>query len=216
MARRRAYSGAMNFRVPAAATRVGAARPRPPGAAAAGWRRRLLVAGLALLASACSRHVPDHTPRTGLLGGRVAAIADGDSFTLITDDGRRIGVRIGGIDAPEKGQPHADQARDNLGRLLARGALEIEPLKTDPYGRQVARVRAHGEDVALSQIDAGLAWHFVRYAADQAPDERERYARAQREARQAGRGLWADPDPIAPWLYRQRKRTEGDGSGRPR
>ena len=172
-------------------------------------RRHFVLAGLALFATGCSRHTADHTPRAGVLSGRVASIADGDSFTLITDDGRRIGVRIGGIDAPEKGQPHADRSRDNLARLLARGALDIEPVKTDPYGRQVARVRARGEDVALSQIEAGLAWHFVRYAADQSPDERARYARSQHEARQAARGLWADPEPVAPWQYRQRKRTDG-------
>lgn len=179
-------------------------------AGATGLRRRAILATLALLASACSRHVPDHPSRAGVLTGRIGSIADGDSFTLIANDGRRIGVRIGGIDAPERGQPHADRARDNLARLLALGALEIEPIKTDPYGRQVARVRARGEDVALSQIEAGLAWHFVRYAADQSPDERERYARAQRDARQAGRGLWADAQPLAPWIYRQQKRAQGN------
>ena len=175
-----------------------------------------MLATLAVVAAGCGRHVPEHTPRAGVLSGRIASIADGDSFTLIADDGRRIGVRLGGIDAPEKGQPHADRARDNLARLLARGALEIEPIKTDPFGRQVARVRARGEDVALSQIESGLAWHFVRYAADQLPDERERYAGAQREAQQAARGLWADADPVAPWVYRQRKRANGDATNRPR
>jgi endonuclease YncB( thermonuclease family) len=215
MDRRQAYSGAMN--VPA---RVGVtttiALPASVSAASAASdrsvdpRRRLMLAALVLLAPGCSRNAPDHTPRPGVLSGRIGSIADGDSFTLIADDGRRIGVRIGGIDAPEKGQPHADQSRDNLARLLARGALEIEPIKTDPYGRQVARVRAGGEDVGLRQIEAGLAWHFVRYAADQSPDERTQYAQAERDARHAARGLWADAAPVAPWLHRQRKRTDGN------
>lgn len=215
MDRRQAYSGAMN--VPA---RVGVtttiALPASASAASAASdrsvdpRRRLMLAALVLLAPSCSRNAPDHTPRPGVLSGRIGSIADGDSFTLIADDGRRIGVRIGGIDAPEKGQPHADQSRDNLARLLARGALEIEPIKTDPYGRQVARVRAGGEDVGLRQIEAGLAWHFVRYAADQSPDERTQYAQAERDARHAARGLWADAAPVAPWLHRQRKRTDGN------
>ena len=218
MDRRQAYSGAMNVPARAGVTTT-VALPASVAAVPAGStgseysvspRRRLVQAALVLLAPGCSRNLPDHTPRPSVLSGRIGSIADGDSFTLIADDGRRIGVRVGGIDAPEKGQPHADQSRDNLVRLLARGALEIEPIKTDPYGRQVARVRAGGEDVGLSQIEAGLAWHFVRYAADQSPDERTRYAQAQREARQAGRGVWADPAPVAPWLHRQRKRTDGD------
>jgi endonuclease YncB( thermonuclease family) len=179
-------------------------------------RRRWLLAALALAAGGCSRHAPDQAPRPGVLTGRIATIADGDSFTMTSQDGRRIGVRIGGIDAPEKGQPFADRSRDNLVRLLGRGTLEVEPIKTDPYGRQVARVRAGGEDVALAQIEAGLAWHFVRYAADQLPDERVRYAQSQRDARQAARGLWADPEPVAPWLHRQQKRNAGESPGRAR
>ena len=218
MDRRQAYSGAMNVPARAGVT-TAVALPPSVAAVSAGStgseysvspRRRLMLAALVLLVPGCSRNLPDHTPRPSVLSGRIGSIADGDSFTLIADDGRRIGVRIGGIDAPEKGQPHADQSRDNLARLLARGALEIEPIKTDPYGRQVARVRAGGEDVGLRQIEAGLAWHFVRYAADQSPDERTQYAQAERDARHAARGLWADAAPVAPWLHRQRKRTDGN------
>ncbi len=208
MIRDRAYSGAMNVPACADAAANANAQMPAPHAGAASPRRRFLLGALAMVAAGCGRHVPERTPRAGILSGRIASIADGDSFTLIADDGRRIGVRLGGIDAPEKGQPNADRSRDNLARLLARGALEIEPIKTDPFGRQVARVRTRGEDVALSQIEAGLAWHFVRYSADQLPDERERYARAEREARQAGRGLWADAQPLAPWLFRQQKRAQ--------
>ena len=221
MDRRQAYSGAMNvparvgvtttIALPASVSAASAASAAPAASdRSVDPRRRLMLAALVLLAPGCSRNVPDHTPRPGVLSGRIGPIADGDSFTLIADDGRRIGVRIGGIDAPEKGQPHADQSRDNLARLLARGGLEIEPIKTDPYGRQVARVRAGGEDVGLRQIEAGLAWHFVRYAADQSPDERTQYAQAERDARHAARGLWADAAPVAPWLHRQRKRTDGN------
>lgn len=133
------------------------------------------------------------------------SIADGDSFTLMGADGRRIGVRIGGIDAPEKGQPFADQAREQLVRLLGEGNLNIEPIKTDPYGRQVSRVSSRSEDVALKQIEAGLAWHFVRYAADQTPEERQKYARAEQFARQTRRGLWSAHDPVPPWVYRSRR-----------
>lgn len=170
-------------------------------------RRTLSLLAIGLLLAGCSRHLPEREGSGPILGGTVTAIADGDSFTLSTPDGRRMGVRISGIDAPEKGQPWADASRDHLVKLLSYGALTIEPIKTDPYGRQVARVRVRGEDIGVQQIQAGLAWYFVRYAADQRPDERERYARAEREARSAHRGLWADPKPLAPWLYRQQHRS---------
>ncbi len=166
-------------------------------------RRRVGVFVVSLLAAACTpeRAAP---PRPGTLPiDRVLSVADGDSFTVQTTEGTRVGIRIAGIDAPERQQPHADAARASLQSLLARGDLLIEPTKTDPFGRRVARVRASGEDVGLAQVRAGLAWHFVRYQAEQPAAEREAYARAQREARDARRGLWADPDPVPPWVHRQ-------------
>ena len=174
--------------------------------ALAGLLAAIALTGAALLLPGCTRPQSDGTGQGTRLRGSIAAIADGDSFTLVDTDGRRIGVRIAGIDSPEKSQPHADAARDHLAQLLALGSIEILPIKTDPFGRQVSRVHARGQDVALRQLQAGLAWHFVRYAGEQPPDERERYALAEREARLARRGLWADPHPQAPWAFRQRNR----------
>ncbi len=42
----------------------------------------------------------------------------------------------------------------------------------------------------------GLAWHFTRYSDD------KRLAAAEREARAARVGLWADEAPVAPWDWR--------------
>ncbi|MCX7272722.1 MAG: hypothetical protein NTV19_05890, partial [Burkholderiales bacterium] len=86
-----------------------------------------LLVGTVGLLPGCTRPqsgLPDHGNR---LQGSIASIADGDSFTLIDRDGRRVGIRIAGIDAPEKSQPHADTARDHLTQLLARGSIEVVP-----------------------------------------------------------------------------------------
>lgn len=45
-------------------------------------------------------------------------------------------------------------------------------------------------------IDAGLAWHYTRYSDD------ADLAAAERAARAARRGLWADPEPVPPWEWR--------------
>jgi endonuclease YncB( thermonuclease family) len=42
----------------------------------------------------------------------------------------------------------------------------------------------------------GLAWHYVWYS------KAEALAAAEREARVAGRGLWADREPVPPWEWR--------------
>ena len=193
-----AYSGAM----PTAVT----APPKPRRSLLAALLSAVLLSSVAAFLPGCTRPQSGDTGQGTRLQGSIAAVSDGDSFTLVDADGRRIGIRIAGIDAPEKSQPHADAARDHLARMLALGSIEILPIKTDPFGRRVSRVHARGQDVALRQLQAGLAWHFMRYAGEQPADERERYALAEREARLARRGLWADPQPQAPWTFRQRNR----------
>ena len=39
------------------------------------------------------------------------------------------------------------------------------------------------------------------YTGMQSRDDRERYASAENRAREAKRGLWADPKPVPPWKW---------------
>jgi endonuclease YncB( thermonuclease family) len=146
-----------------------------------------------------------------LVEGTVLDVHDGDSFVLRTGDGRRLRVRVAGIDAPEHHQPWAESSRRQLGELLRGHRVQVEPLKTDVYERTVARVRVPTEDgepadVALVLLESGLAWHFVRYRSDQSAAEYLRYARAERAARGKRVGLWQDPTPEPPWAFRSRMR----------
>ena len=142
--------------------------------------------------------------------GRAARVYDGDSFALLAADGRRLQIRISGIDAPEKGQPFSERSRRHLTELLAQRELVVAPIKRDVYGRLVANVSVGDRDVGLAQLRAGLAWHFVRYARDQTPQQREAYARAESEAREARIGLWLDSRPLEPWRYREMHRHRNE------
>jgi len=151
-------------------------------------------------------------PALATMNGVSIAVHDGDSFVLRTDDGQRVQIRISGIDAPEKSQPYADVSRRHLAQALRERRLRIEPVKRDPYDRLVAKVLVdQGDtglaDAGLAQIEAGMAWHFRRYAGDQPAGDRARYAQAERDARQAGSGLWQDPAPVAPWDFRAQARA---------
>lgn len=136
----------------------------------------------------------------------VVAVQDGDSFVVRRADGRQTTIRIAGIDAPERNQPYADPSRRALRALLERRPLRIRAGKVDRYGREVSEVDAGG-DVALAQIEAGLAWHFTRYAREQRPGQRAAYAGAEQRARAARLGLWQDAQPQAPWLFRDQQRA---------
>ena len=50
-------------------------------------------------------------------------------------------------------------------------------------------------------VRQGLAWHFTKYSKD------EMLAEAERKAREAKRGLWSDPEPVAPWEWRAKEST---------
>jgi endonuclease YncB( thermonuclease family) len=137
---------------------------------------------------------------------RVEHVSDGDSLTVRAEDGRRLKIRLAGIDAPEIGHPHGEVARDHLRTRIGLATVEIRPVKTDFYGRLVARVTLQGEDLALTQIVKGHAWHFYRYASDQTPREVKLYRAAQGDARVKRIGLWQHPDPTPPWDYRSAER----------
>lgn len=51
------------------------------------------------------------------LQGKVIDITDGDTFTLLVGN-KTIKIRIYGIDAPEKGQPFGQRAKDGLSKLI--------------------------------------------------------------------------------------------------
>jgi endonuclease YncB( thermonuclease family) len=165
----------------------------------------VLCVGGAATPRLAARDRPDRGPANGI----VHHVADGDSLSLTLTDGRRIAVRILGIDAPELGQPFADIARQYLKNLIEGRIVNITTLKIDPFGRAVASVMHDGQDVGLTLIQAGLAWHFKRFEAEQSRTDRQAYAAAERGARQASVGLWTDRDPVPPWDYRDRQRQSG-------
>lgn len=89
--------------------------------------------------------------------------------------------------------------------MISGQLVTVTSTKTDRFGRPVGIVRtSHVEDIGLAQLTAGLAWHFKRYEKEMDPETRARYAAAEAVAKAASRGLWRDPEPMAPWEFRAR------------
>jgi len=141
------------------------------------------------------------------LTGEVVGVADGDTLTLLTADKVQHHVRIDGIDAPERTQPHSQVSKQSLSDMVYRRAVIAECSKVDRYGREVCKVMIEEQDVGLMQIRRGLAWHFKRYEREQLPEDRRAYSEAEAEARAARRGLWRDTAPVPPWEFRAEKRA---------
>jgi endonuclease YncB( thermonuclease family) len=129
--------------------------------------------------------------------GRVVSVHDGDTVTILSGGVERR-VRLVGIDAPERGQPYGSAARRVLSARIAGRDVQAIERGADSYGRTLARLRVDGADVNALQVRDGFAWVFRRFENDPA------LIVLEDEARAARRGLWADPEPVPPWAWRER------------
>jgi micrococcal nuclease len=133
--------------------------------------------------------------------GKVIAIADGDTFTLLVDQ-KQLKVRLHGIDTPERGQPYAQAATEYLANLIHNKTVTVLAMDTDRYGRTIGVVKIDTLIVNTELLKAGLAWHYKHY------DTNPEWAAFEEEAKRTKTGLWKMPNPVPPWEYRRTKRTE--------
>lgn len=150
--------------------------------------------------------------QAGTLEGIVVSVTDGDTITVLDPSNRQYKVRFAGIDAPEKSQPYGQRAKEQLSELVFNRQVVIETEKEDRYGRIVGKVLVDGRDTNFAMVVAGYAWHYKKYQAEQSSDDRLLYDSAEKEARAAKRGLWLDPDPIPPSVWRAGKRKQTAGA----
>ncbi|WP_115765889.1 thermonuclease family protein [Escherichia coli] len=135
--------------------------------------------------------------------GKVIRVLDGDTIEVKTLPAKivvyevPIRVRLINIDAPEKKQPFGRWSTNQLKTLLAGQSVTVSYTQTDRYGRIIGRVfTTNGTDASRFMVQSGAAWVYARYNTDKS------LPALQREAQEQKRGLWADPNPVPPWEWR--------------
>jgi endonuclease YncB( thermonuclease family) len=133
------------------------------------------------------------------LTGKVIGIADGDTFTLLTEQKEQKKIRLAEIDCPESGQPYGKRAKEILSQLIFSKEVRVVQTDLDHYGRIVARVYQGPTDINAEMIRQGAAWVYREYARDQTL-----YA-LEDEAKAAQTGLWSLPvaQQVPPWKWRR-------------
>ena len=148
--------------------------------------------------------------------GVVVGVSDGDTVTVLDAGKTQHKVRVAGIDAPEKAQPFGQRAKERMSTLVFGNDVRLEGDKRDRYGRTVAKVWVSPPDcqrcpktldAGLAVLTSGLAWHYKKYQNEQSPEDRERYAYAEDEARSRQAGLWTEANPVPPWEWRKSRRS---------
>lgn len=143
------------------------------------------------------------------LEGRVVGISDGDTLTVLDADRVQHRVRLAGIDAPERGQPFGQRAKEMLSACAYQQHAAVVGSKIDRYGRVVGKVLVQHTDCNLRQVELGMAWHYKAYAREQSAADRTEYSAAEATAREERRGLWKERDPVAPWAHRRSRNQLG-------
>lgn len=133
---------------------------------------------------------------------KVVSIHDGDTMRVKrVSDGRSFKIRLYAIDAPEITQTAGVESRDALRSFVGDNNVTVKPTGAVTYGRLVARVYAGNNYLNEMQVTDGWAWHYANYTSGE--PEHESFKASQKSAKDDGSGLWAYPNPIAPWDYRR-------------
>lgn len=132
--------------------------------------------------------------------GRVVAVGDGDTIEVLR--GRAAArVRLHAVDCPELGQAFGQRARRRTAELVMGREVRVQVVERDRFGRLVAEVfLPGGESLNRKLVAEGLAWWYRDYA----PRDVE-LRLLEEKARDARRGLWADPKPVPPWIWRRNR-----------
>ena len=146
--------------------------------------------------------------------GKVVGVHDADTIVVEREDGKSEKIRLFGVDAPEikvpgrwKTQPYARVAAKFVRALLLGddAGAEVAVLEMgESYGRVVGFTvqLENGLTVQEELLLAGLAWVDPRYCRKSIP-ECLYWMELEAQAREERRGLWAGPDPVAPWEWRK-------------
>ena len=76
----------------------------------------------------------------------------------------------------------------------------IQAYGQDRYGRTIGDVILYGgRNLSQELVSAGYAWWYFKYSDD------EQLGFLEVQAKIAKAGLWADKNPVPPWIFRKVK-----------
>jgi endonuclease YncB( thermonuclease family) len=129
--------------------------------------------------------------------GKVIGVLDGDTIDVLHEK-KPERIRLYGIDCPEKGQPFGQRAKQAASALLFGMDVRIETHGKDKHRRTLGTVFQGEMNVNQVLVREGWCWWFSKFV----PKDGE-LQQFEQEEKEAKKGLWADPNPTPPRLYRR-------------
>lgn len=155
----------------------------------------------------------------------VIRVSDGDTIEVKYMNGQKDIIRLANIDAPEtschqsnenkfqscveKAQPYGKESKMYLTDLILNHnvIVDVNPDKdqTDYHYRTIATIYDDGLNINLEMVKHGYAWFNSKFGKKQLTiPEYDEYKNAQLSAINEQRGLWADANQLAPWIFRHK------------
>jgi micrococcal nuclease len=129
--------------------------------------------------------------------GKVIGVLDGDTIEVLHDY-KPERIRLYGVDCPEKGQAFGQKAKQATSSLLFGKDVRVVGHGRDKHRRTLGTVFQGEVNVNQELVKEGWCWWFSKYVPKDSV-----LKQFEQEAKKAKKGLWADPNPVPPWLYRR-------------
>lgn len=131
--------------------------------------------------------------------GQVVSVLDGDTIEVLHNQHPER-IRLHGIDCPEKRQAYGGKAKQAASSLLFGKEVTLQTHGKDKYGRTLADlILPNGMNVNQELVKQGWCWWYQKYAPGDTVLEQ-----LEKDAREGGKGLWVDPQPVSPWEWRKK------------
>jgi len=136
------------------------------------------------------------------LTGRVTSVLSGDTFAMLANDDASQTITLSEVETPEDTQPFSEDAKQALREKTLNKTVTVTYTPV-PDSRGIrGKVMVGNRWLNRDMVAAGWAWHV------RSESNNWELARSEKEARRQRRGLWQDPTPTAPWVYREEAKRE--------
>lgn len=134
-----------------------------------------------------------------VVSGKVVTVVDGNTVLITGSDNEQYQVVLYGIDSPEIGQAFGDQAKSFLAKMILDKNVSVQMQGKDRWGNYVGVILIDGtQDPRVDLLEVGLAWTTER-------NPIQEFEQLKEKARELSRGLWKEPNPTPPWVFRRQQ-----------
>ena len=98
--------------------------------------------------------------------GKVVAVADGDTVTVLYNGNQQHKIRLLHIDCPESTQPFGTKAKTTLSGKIFGKTVTVKWTEMDKYKRILGDIYLGKRWINQEMVQEGMAWHYKFFSKD--------------------------------------------------